>query len=48
MSLVTAAGTPSATTLVAILAELHTFRGASRFTTRAYKFVLLAARLARP
>ena len=29
--------------LVAILAKLHTFRGASRFTTWAYKFVLLEA-----
>ena len=29
--------------LVAILAKLHTFRGASRFTTWAYKFALLEA-----
>ena len=29
--------------LVAILAKLHTFRGTSRFTTWAYKFVLLEA-----
>lgn len=29
--------------LAAILAKLHTFRGASRFTTWAYKFVLLEA-----
>jgi RNA polymerase sigma-70 factor (ECF subfamily) len=29
--------------LTAILAKLHTFRGASRFTTWAYKFVLLEA-----
>ena len=29
--------------LVAILAKLHSFRGASRFTTWAYKFVLLEA-----
>ena len=29
--------------VVAILAKLHTFRGASRFTTWAYKFVLLEA-----
>jgi hypothetical protein len=29
--------------LVAIIAKLHTFRGASRFTTWAYKFVLLEA-----
>jgi len=29
--------------LVAILAKLHTFRGSSRFTTWAYKFVLLEA-----
>jgi RNA polymerase sigma-70 factor, ECF subfamily len=29
--------------LVAILAKLHTFRGASRFTTWAYKFVILEA-----
>jgi RNA polymerase sigma-70 factor (ECF subfamily) len=29
--------------LVAILAKLHTFRGDSRFTTWAYKFVLLEA-----
>jgi RNA polymerase sigma-70 factor (ECF subfamily) len=29
--------------LVAILAKLHAFRGASRFTTWAYKFVLLEA-----
>src|SRR5215212_4500610 len=29
--------------LVAILAKLDTFRGASRFTTWAYKFVLLEA-----
>jgi RNA polymerase sigma-70 factor, ECF subfamily len=29
--------------LVTILAKLHTFRGASRFTTWAYKFVLLEA-----
>jgi RNA polymerase sigma-70 factor, ECF subfamily len=29
--------------MVAILAKLHTFRGASRFTTWAYKFALLEA-----
>jgi RNA polymerase sigma-70 factor (ECF subfamily) len=29
--------------LVAVLAKLHTFRGASRFTTWAYKFALLEA-----
>ena len=29
--------------LVAMLAKLHTFRGASRFTTWAYKFALLEA-----
>ena len=29
--------------MAAILAKLHTFRGASRFTTWAYKFVLLEA-----
>ena len=29
--------------MAALLAKLHTFRGASRFTTWAYKFVLLEA-----
>src|SRR5919206_453742 len=29
--------------LVAVLAKLHTYRGASRFTTWAYKFALLEA-----
>jgi RNA polymerase sigma-70 factor (ECF subfamily) len=33
----------AADALVAILAKLHTFRGDSRFTTWAYKFVLLEA-----
>jgi RNA polymerase sigma-70 factor (ECF subfamily) len=33
----------AADALVAILAKLHTFRGESRFTTWAYKFVLLEA-----
>ncbi len=34
--------------LVAILAKLDTFRGASRFTTWAYKFVLLEAGVKAP
>src|SRR3954470_21349426 len=33
----------TADAMVAILAKLHTFRGESRFTTWAYKFVLLEA-----